>query len=83
MREGTLFSSMPLHSRYVEGQSSYPHASQAHSHVFLWNGSALLCCPGEMQGLISLVLTMVGDTVNSPTHVTLGPAFLPATGGEL
>lgn len=40
----------------------------------------LLCCPGEVQGLLSQVLQLLGVGVGSPTLMTTEPALSPASG---
>lgn len=38
-----------------------------------------LCCPGRVQDLLSHMLQLIGDRDSSPSHMTTGPAFLPAS----
>lgn len=45
-------------------------------------GSDLLCCPGEVQDLFSLVLQPWKDRDSFPTLMTPGPGLRPGTGGE-
>lgn len=44
--------------------------------------SAVLCCPGKVQGLLSQVLHLVKGKDISPALVTTGLGCLPAAGGE-
>lgn len=46
-----------------------------HSH--LYKRSALLCCPGKIQGLLSSVLQLVGSRGSSRTLMTSGPTLPP------
>lgn len=45
-------------------------------------GSALLCGPGEVQGLLFHMLQLVRDRNSSSALMTLGPALLSAVGGK-
>lgn len=45
-----------------------------------WSG--LICCPGKVQGLLSLVVEQVRGRAVSPDLLTLGPALPPARGGK-
>lgn len=47
------------------------------------SGSALLCCPGDMEGLLSQVLELLRDRDTSPPFMNqTGPYLLPATYGN-
>lgn len=46
-------------------------------------GSGLFCCPGKVQGLLSLVLHLVRGMDSSPALMTPGSGISPITGGEL
>lgn len=59
---------------------SYPCASSP--ALPLQSGSALVCCPGEVQELLSQVWKPVRGRNSSPILMTPEPPLLPAIGGK-
>lgn len=84
VRGGRAFSLTHATTQQMKGsQSSGSHARtpNACSPAPPPTGSVLLCCPGEMQGLLFLVLLWVGGNATS-TLMTSGSALLSITGSK-
>lgn len=64
--KGIFLSPILLQGRQVVGQLSHAHTLSASSPALLPSGSALLCCPGEVQGLFSQVLQQIRDRDSIP-----------------
>lgn len=63
--------------RYEGGSRESCHAHRPDSPVSLPASSAVVSCPGTVQGLLSLVLLPVGGCANSPILITSGPDIPP------
>lgn len=55
----------------------------AHLHLLLTTRSTIVCCPGEMQGLLSHVLEALREKDNSPSLLTPRPVLSPAVGSKV
>lgn len=67
----------------VQGKLSHNHTLEAGSLMPPPLELALLCCPDEVQGLLSQVLQQVTDRISSlALTFLLGPALPPSTDGE-
>lgn len=58
------------------------HAHRTCSPVSLPTGSALVCSPGEVQGLLALLCARAGEGRDQFSCSIPGPALLPAACGK-